>query len=32
MKDADILGEQLKHRTWPRRIALVEWEAEGQIR
>lgn len=32
MKDADIFGEWLKYRMWPRRMAQVERETESQIR
>lgn len=32
MKNADVLGEWLKHRMWSRRMAQVELETEDQIR
>lgn len=32
MKNADVLGEWLKHRMWSRRIARVELEIDNQIR
>lgn len=32
MKNADVLGEWLKHRMWSRRMARVELEIDNQIR